>query len=197
MPNDIVDSMARNASTKQTRNQAPNRTAADSLSQTAERKEQAEHNGARSGQQACAKQDSAESPVDRIVMSAEPVGELKSGADHVEHARPDVQIGQPWVSYEARVNTSSGTVPAVRLGTSTDSRTAAKPSTIKIRIATVMPTSQGVRRLEEPSADVGWESNVRSVHVDQAFLLGPDLDVLPCWCQSPGHSVAILVPSTG
>jgi hypothetical protein len=41
--------------------------------------------------------------MDRIVTRAKPEGELDGSAHHVEHARPDVQIGQPGVSYEARI----------------------------------------------------------------------------------------------
>jgi hypothetical protein len=42
--------------------------------------EQADHHSHRSGQQACAKQDSAQSSMDRIVAAAEPVGELEGSA---------------------------------------------------------------------------------------------------------------------
>jgi len=56
------------------------------LHPAADGEEQADHHSHGSGQQAFAKQDSAQLSMDRIVAAAEPVGELEGSADHVEHA---------------------------------------------------------------------------------------------------------------
>jgi hypothetical protein len=87
----------------QTRNQTPEQHCRRHFTRAADGQEQADHDSRGSGQQACAKQDSAQSSMDRIVAAAEPIGELEGSADHVEHARTDVQVGQPRVSYEARI----------------------------------------------------------------------------------------------
>ena len=117
------------------------------LHPAADGEEQADHHSHGSGQQAFAKQDSAQLSMDRIVAAAEPVGELEGSADHVEHAGGENVAVSSWWWCSSRSIRRSKSVSINRPSMPTRRRGAmAGPRTRRRRGAGRAVVQQGCRR---------------------------------------------------